>query len=72
LAKLSEEAGLVAMAAIAYVEPSLGDSGVLKVSIRSIGDVDTSAISKHFGGGGHANASSFTIGKQTFDSWIRK
>lgn len=54
------------------VEPSLNDAAVYKVSLRSLGDVDTTILSKKFGGGGHANASSFKVAKQTFDSWRKK
>lgn len=35
--------------------------GVTKYSLRSIGDVDVSAIAKKFGGGGHKNAAGYTI-----------
>jgi len=35
------------------------EAGV-KVSLRSVGDVDVSAIATHFGGGGHAFAAGFT------------
>lgn len=35
--------------------------GRLVFSIRSIGDFDVSALAKSFGGGGHKNASGFTI-----------
>ena len=32
----------------------------IRVSLRSVGDVDVSAIATHFGGGGHAFAAGFT------------
>lgn len=35
--------------------------GMRKFSLRSIGDNDVSAVAKHFGGGGHPNASGFAI-----------
>ena len=35
--------------------------GQLIVSLRSIGDMDVSIIAKDFGGGGHKNASGFTL-----------
>ncbi len=33
----------------------------LKISLRSVGDLDVSAIAKEYGGGGHKNASGLTI-----------
>ena len=56
------------MGAILYVEASL-PAGTLKVSLRSLGDTDTTVISKKFGGGGHLNASSFNVDKSTCLSW---
>lgn len=41
----------------------------IKVSLRSINDFDTSAISEAFGGGGHAAASSSVVSVQELDSW---
>lgn len=35
--------------------------GAAEVSLRSIGDVDVSAIAKQYGGGGHKNAAGFMI-----------
>lgn len=37
------------------------DAGVIKYSLRSVGDVDVSAIAKKFGGGGHKNAAGFEL-----------
>ena len=35
--------------------------GIIQFSLRSIGDIDVSAIAKSFGGGGHKNASGFQL-----------
>ena len=42
-----------------------------KVSLRSNGDYDVSAIAKAFGGGGHRNAAGFTTDIQTLLGWIK-
>ena len=68
LAALSAKAGLAAAGAVVYAEESLG-AETWKVSLRSVGDVDTTAASKVFGGGGHKNASSFNVARSVFDSW---
>lgn len=72
LAKKSAAAGLQAAGVVAYVEPGMGAAAetTYKVSLRSIGDVDTSALSKSYGGGGHANASSFNAAMVTFSTWV--
>ena len=62
--------GLSAAGAVVYEEAALGDA-TFKVSLRSIGDVDTTLISKYFNGGGHKNASSFNIDKVVFEQWKR-
>jgi oligoribonuclease NrnB/cAMP/cGMP phosphodiesterase (DHH superfamily) len=64
LAALSQAAGLAPAAAVCYA-----DSGVWKVSLRSLGDWDTTALSTRFGGGGHRNASSFAVDRTVWDSW---
>ena len=61
-------AGRGAVGAVCYTEPALGE-GKIKVSLRSIGDFDTTAISQQYGGGGHKNASSFNVDKAVFESW---
>ncbi len=48
----------------------MGDHSKMKVSLRSIGDEDTTVISQAFGGGGHRNASSFIVDTIEFESWI--
>lgn len=40
-------------------------SGKVKFSLRSIGDYDVSALAKPFGGGGHRNASGFSLSNPT-------
>lgn len=54
-----------------YKEEGLSEDKY-KVSLRSIGKEDTTIISAQFGGGGHLNASGFTISKKDFESWIAK
>lgn len=43
----------------------------IKVSLRSIGDEDTTVISQAYGGGGHRNASSFVTDTAVFESWCQ-
>lgn len=72
LAAVSDKRGLAPMAALAYIEPGMGPEtaeGVYKVSLRSLGDFDTTTISKPRGGGGHRNASSCNVPKSEFLSW---
>jgi hypothetical protein len=72
LARMSKERGLAAMGAVAYVETALqSDAELLKVSLRSLGDLDTTPISKFYNGGGHANASSFNVHTKHFNRWRR-
>ena len=68
LADLSVLAGLPAAGAVCYEEAALG-AGHLKVSLRSVGDCDTTVASRRYGGGGHKNASSFNVAKNVFDTW---
>lgn len=51
------------------LQPGMGDSSKYKVSLRSLGEADTTAVAKGLGGGGHRNASSFTAAVQEVDSW---
>jgi hypothetical protein len=69
LAEKSAAASLVAGGVIVYTEAALGDQ-TLKVSCRSIGDVDTTPVSRTYGGGGHKNASSFTVPKAVYEGWL--
>ncbi len=70
LAAKSRDAGLRPIGAVLYVEPAMGDPSKVKVSLRSIGDEDTTVMSAFFGGGGHKNASSFIISRQSLDDWL--
>jgi nanoRNase/pAp phosphatase (c-di-AMP/oligoRNAs hydrolase) len=47
----------------------MGDSTRVKVSLRSIGDEDTTVVSEAYGGGGHRNASSFLLDAAEFEGW---
>ena len=51
------------------VQEAMQDSSKIKVSLRSIGDEDTTVISQAFGGGGHRNASSFVTDTSAFRQW---
>ena len=44
-------------------------SPLLKVSLRSVGAEDTTAVARAFGGGGHANASSLLLPAAEFEGW---
>lgn len=55
--------------AIVYKVPELENNEMLKVSLRSIGDEDTTSISQAFGGGGHRNASSCMLKCAEFENW---
>lgn len=71
LAEASLADGLAPVGVLAYTEPGIGDSSKCKVSLRGKGTVDTSTMCKHFGGGGHALASSCITSWSEFDSWLR-
>ena len=65
LALLSKNDGLAAIGAVCYE-----DKGLWKISLRSIGDEDTTRFSEAHGGGGHKNASSFSLAsKSLWDAW---
>lgn len=49
----------------------MGRDGKAKVSLRSNGQYDVSAIAKAFGGGGHLNASGMEVPMETLLSWLR-
>jgi hypothetical protein len=74
LAEASVAAGHVAAGAIAYSEAGLGvgpsGQALIKVSLRSVGDVDTTPVSRAYGGGGHKNASSFLVEEGRFAAWF--
>jgi oligoribonuclease NrnB/cAMP/cGMP phosphodiesterase (DHH superfamily) len=48
----------------------LGKENRAKISLRSNGDYDVSAIAKIFGGGGHKNASGFEVSIETLIGWM--
>ena len=51
------------------VQAGIGDASKVKVSLRGKGDVDTTRISQHYGGGGHKLASSFIISRDELELW---
>ena len=55
-----------------FVQEAMQDSTKIKVSLRSIGDEDTTAVSQAFGGGGHRNASSFVTETAVFERWSQR
>jgi hypothetical protein len=69
LAMLSAAAGLRGVGVVAYREAEMRDPTQIKVSLRSLGEEDTTVISEAYGGGGHQNASSFVIGILEFERW---
>jgi oligoribonuclease NrnB/cAMP/cGMP phosphodiesterase (DHH superfamily) len=69
LAEKSISAGLRGIGAVCYYQDGL-EEGLYKVSLRSVAEEDTTVISKHFGGGGHRNASSFNISKTVWRQWV--
>ncbi len=52
LAELSLSKGLAHASAICYTEAGAGE-GVIKVSLRSVGDCNIMTVARHHGGGGH-------------------
>ncbi|KDP45801.1 hypothetical protein JCGZ_17408 [Jatropha curcas] len=69
LAAKSHDLKLRAIGAVVYRIPELQNDQLLKISLRSLGNEDTTNISKEFGGGGHQNASSFMLSSAEFESW---
>lgn len=63
-----EDIGIIPMGLVVYKEESMAaDGDVVKCSLRSIGlCADTTMVSKHYGGGGHLNASSFLLNETEF------
>ena len=45
------------------------DAGVIKLSLRSLGDEDTTVVTQAFGGGGHRNASSCLVPEAELERW---
>ena len=55
--------GVLAAAAIRQS----GSDGVFRVSMRSVGDIDVSAVCRRFGGGGHMRAAGCTVEARDID-----
>ncbi|KAI3454337.1 hypothetical protein Pfo_011000 [Paulownia fortunei] len=69
LANKSLKMNLRGIGAVVYRVPELENDLLLKISLRSIDDEDTTPISQEYGGGGHRNASSFMINNAEFQRW---
>ncbi|XP_038895461.1 uncharacterized protein LOC120083693 [Benincasa hispida] len=69
LATKSQNLNLRGIGAVVYRVPALGNDQMLKISLRSVHDEDTTRISQEFGGGGHKNASSFMLSSTEFQKW---
>ncbi|KAL8238293.1 hypothetical protein R6Q59_019374 [Mikania micrantha] len=69
LAEKSRNHSLRGIGAVVYRVPELQDDNVLKISLRSIDNEDTTSISQKHGGGGHRNASSFMLSSWEFEQW---
>lgn len=54
---------------VAYEESAGGTGALWKVSLRSLPEFDTTPFSRHYGGGGHKNASSFVTSRDVYESW---
>lgn len=68
LASRSKEKGMRGIGLVAYLDPNCRPS-VIKLSLRSIDEEDTTAITVSFGGGGHRGASSCCIDLEMFLQW---
>lgn len=69
LANKSRNAKLRSIGAVVYRVPELKNDELLKISLRSVENEDTTPISQKYGGGGHQNASSFMLSSAEFDRW---
>lgn len=69
LANKSCEMKLRGIGAVVYTVPELENDQLLKISLRSVDQEDTTTISQKFGGGGHRNASSFLLSFAEFEQW---
>ncbi|XP_057474819.1 uncharacterized protein LOC130762946 [Actinidia eriantha] len=69
LANRSRDMKLRSIGAVVYKVPGLEKDDLLKISLRSVDDEDTTPISLEFGGGGHRNASSFMLNAAEFERW---
>lgn len=68
LAQKSQAHNLKPIGIISFADKELPENQ-LKISLRSLGNEDTTIISKYYNGGGHANASSFIIEKSIYEKW---
>ena len=68
LAAASEAAGLAPAGLVAYLEPGAAE-GLIKVSARSLRDVDVTPAMRAHGGGGHRNAASCLVPLATWAAW---
>ncbi|KGN63972.1 uncharacterized protein LOC101214462 [Cucumis sativus] len=69
LATKSQNLNFRGIGAVVYRVPELGNDQMLKISLRSVNEEDTTPISQEFGGGGHRNASSFMLSSTEFQKW---
>ncbi|PIN19440.1 hypothetical protein CDL12_07881 [Handroanthus impetiginosus] len=69
LANKSLKMNLRGIGAVVYRVPEPENDLLLKISLRSINDEDTTLISQQYGGGGHKMASSFLIDHAEFQRW---
>ncbi|KAE8125930.1 hypothetical protein FH972_020691 [Carpinus fangiana] len=73
LARKSSNMKLRGIGAVVYRVPELENDQLLKISLRSVDNEDTTPISEEFGGGGHASASSFMLSSAELELWkVRK
>ncbi|XP_062222420.1 uncharacterized protein LOC133921520 [Phragmites australis] len=69
LASKSRNMNLRGIGAVVYKVPELNNDQMLKISLRSLEQEDTTSISQEYGGGGHRNASSFMLSVAEFERW---
>ncbi|KAL9155464.1 hypothetical protein ABFS82_09G005100 [Erythranthe guttata] len=69
LANKSMKTNSRGIGAIVYKVPELENDLMLKISLRSIKEEDTTPISQKYGGGGHRCASSFLLNYAEFQTW---
>ncbi|KAL6634926.1 hypothetical protein ACP70R_027597 [Stipagrostis hirtigluma subsp. patula] len=69
LASKSRNLNLRGIGAVVYKVPELNNDQMLKISLRSLEQEDTTSISQEYGGGGHRNASSFMLSVTDFERW---
>ncbi|KAL6911744.1 hypothetical protein ACP4OV_000549 [Aristida adscensionis] len=69
LASKSRNLNLRGIGAVVYKVPELNNDQVLKISLRSLEQEDTTSVSQEYGGGGHRNASSFMLSVTEFERW---